>query len=616
MKETPGTDLQLIKDFFCQTTDPVFITDMGSSVLFSNMKENEVFVLPGNIKKDNRQLIADIIEQYNKGVSLENSMALVNGIYYQFSVITNSKYYVVRGTDVSSLVEERNFYREVLDNLPADIGVFSTDGKYLYVNPVGIKDPSLRKWIIGKTDFGYCRYRGRDTAMAEHRTSILQKIIITRQEHGFEEEIKREGQETDWQLRRLCPVFDNNGEIRFILGYGINITAIKKAELAQKEALAMVERSAKAKEDFVAVMSHEIRTPMNAIIGMSRVLAKTNLDEKQQQYLEAILAASGNLIVIVNDILDFSKIEAGKLRLDPIGFSFTEVINYAKAVTAQQATEKDLDLQFHLDEKIDKVLIGDVYRINQVIVNLLNNAIKFTHHGKVMVTISLKEDRKDKQRISICVEDTGIGMSEDFMQQIFSMYSQDKGITREYGGTGLGLRITYQLVELMNGHIDVKSRKNEGSCIVVELSLPKGNEADLPAKAATLFPQNSLKGKTILIAEDNTLNVLVASTVLKNNGAEVIAAYNGIEAIDILKEPNNVDAVLMDIEMPEMDGITATHIIRKELISNVPIIALTANVMPEDRKKLIDAGMNDFIAKPFIEADLIGSLLNCFKPSA
>jgi signal transduction histidine kinase/BarA-like signal transduction histidine kinase len=612
MNQTPNTDFQLIADLFKHTDGPVSITDKTSKILFTNPAWSDALtVFSGKREIDRNEFIVDIVEQHRHG-GVSKCLAVMNNRHYSFSVLSNDDYYIITGTDVSELVAEKDFFHEVLERLPADIGVFDTSGRYLYVNPVGIKDQALRNWIIGKTDFDYCNYRGKDTSMAESRKNIVEQIIATRQEQGYEEEIKKEGKESDWQLRKLCPVFDEHGDIKFILGYGINIAARKKAELAQKEALALIEISAKAKEDFVAVMSHEIRTPMNAIIGMSRILAKTKLDEQQSQYLEAILAASGNLIVIVNDILDFSKIEAGKLRLDPIGFSFSEVIGYAKAVTVQQALEKYLDLQFQLDDNIASVLIGDVYRINQVIVNLLNNAIKFTHHGKVTVSIGLDADNDTAQDISICVTDTGIGMNEAFLQQMFSMYSQEQGITREYGGTGLGLKITNQLVELMNGHIEVKSRKNEGTSIKVKLNLRKGTQADLPLKNTAVLHENSLEGKTILLAEDNMLNVLVASTVLKNNGANVIAAYNGKEAIDILKS-QHIDAVLMDVEMPGMDGIAATLIIRNEMRSAVPVIALTANVMPEDRKKLADAGMDDFIAKPFAEADLIAALNNCLK---
>lgn len=535
--------------------------------------------------------------------------AKAGGSTYRFSSTPIDDGWLVQGADITAMANERDFYKEALDNLPADIGVFDLDGKYMYVNPAGIKDEALRKWIIGKTDFDYSHYRGKDTTMPETRKALAQKVIETRNEQGYEEEIRRPGQESDWQMRKLSPVFDNDGNIKFFLAYGINIKERKKAELAQKEALAYIEKSAKAKEEFVAVMSHEIRTPMNAIIGMSRLLAKTKLSQRQSQYLDGILAASGNLIVIVNDILDFSKIEAGKVRLEQAGFSFTEVIEYARAVTEQQAAEKKLQLEFNVDPDISDILLGDVYRINQVVVNLLNNAIKFTDRGKVSTNITVEDEDEQEQRLCICVCDTGIGMTASFMEEMFTMYSQEEGITRRYGGTGLGLKITSQLVEMMDGEIEVESRKNEGSCIKVKLRLKKGTINDIPEATQLNFPEDALQGKNILIAEDNGLNVLVASTVLQNYGAAIVVAQNGREAIDILSSPNDIHAVLMDIEMPVMDGLEATNIIRRELSLDLPVIAVTANVMPEDKEKLAAAGMNGFVAKPFAEAELVGTLL-------
>jgi signal transduction histidine kinase/CheY-like chemotaxis protein len=610
---TPADQLNFVKELFHHSAYPVIFTAATGEVLYSN---NCLSNVTSVIADGEEQRLPEAIKTFTGAIQKDAAAKLacsINDKHYLFTATAFNAGFLITGTDVTSLAAERDFYKETLDNLPADIGVFDMNGHYLYVNPIGIKDAALREWIIGKTDFDYCRYRGRDTSMAEFRSQVSKKVTETKSEQGYEEEIKRPGQDTDWQLRKLSPVFDKSGNIKFILGYGINIKDRKKAELAQKEALDMIGRSAKAKEEFVAVMSHEIRTPMNAIIGMSRLLAKTLLDQKQSEYLDAILIASGNLIVIVNDILDFSKIEAGKLRLEHSGFSFTEVIEYARAVTTHQATEKGLKLEFNVDTNVADIFIGDVYRINQVVVNLLNNAIKFTHKGTVSTSVELEKDSKDQQAVRICVKDSGIGMTEDFMQDMFTMYSQEEGVTRKYGGTGLGLKITSQLVELMKGHIEVKSKKNEGSCISVKLSLQKGNEADIPHAAHLRFSENALQGKRILIAEDNNLNVLVVSNVLQNYGAIVVTAANGQQAVDILSSQNNIHAVLMDVEMPVMDGIEATHIIRKNISATLPVIALTANVMPEDKERLLAAGMDDFIAKPFAEADLIGALLRSIK---
>ncbi len=594
-------EISAIKFLFESSEHPVLVISVDGNIAYQNEVSASLFA----------GLLPLGFTNLAEGASLVECS--INESTYLFSLTKIAIGWLAMAADVTPLAEERDFYKEALDNLPADIGVFDAYGKYLYVNPAGIKDVELRNWIIGKDDFDYCKYRNRNTSMAEFRKGIFLNIRETLLDESYEEEINLPGKETDWQLRKMRPVFDEKGEIKFILAYGINIKDRKNAELAQKDAFELVARSAKAKEEFVAVMSHEIRTPMNAIIGMSRLLAKTSLDERQSKYLDAILTASGNLIVIVNDILDFSKIEAGKLRLEYSGFSFQEVIEYAKAVTAHQAAEKGLDLEFNINKDVSDIFIGDVYRINQIIVNLLNNAIKFTHKGKVCTNIKLEQNEENSQQLCICVKDSGIGMTKAFMQQMFSMYSQEEGVTRKYGGTGLGLKITSQLVELMNGRIEVESEKSKGSCIKVKLNLPKGTQKDIPANTQVRFAENALQGKRILIAEDNNLNVLVASTVLQNYGASVYVVHNGQEAVNILRKKLEVHAVLMDIEMPIMNGIEAAQIIRNEISESLPIIALTANVMPEDKQKLLATKMNDFISKPFAEADLIGTLLKVLK---
>lgn len=384
------------------------------------------------------------------------------------------------------------------------------------------------------------------------------------------------------------------------------ITKRKETEkelLAAKEA---AEASTVAKESFLANMSHEIRTPMNAIFGMANQLAKTPLNEKQHFYLNTIHTAADNLLVIINDILDLSKVESGKLNLEKIGFNLKDIIERVMQVMLHRAEEKGLVFSHSFfDKSLAPVLLGDPYRLNQVVLNLVSNAIKFTDKGKVDICCKLIAEDADKQKILITISDTGIGMDEIFTKNLFRKFTQeDNSIIRKYGGTGLGMSICKELVDLMKGDISVSSEKGKGTEINIVLEFEKGRLADLPVKEKTIIDTQILKGKNILLADDNEMNRLVASTILSNYEVTVTEAVNGADAIEKLKQ-QQFDLILMDVQMPVMDGLEAVKIIRTTVNSEIPIIALTALAIKGDNQKCIDAGMNDYLSKPFEESQLI-----------
>lgn len=344
---------------------------------------------------------------------------------------------------------------------------------------------------------------------------------------------------------------------------------------------------------------------MNAIMGMSRQLKKTILDEKQRGQLNAITNASENLLVIINDILDFSKIESGKLTLERIGFRIKDVIEHCSEVVEYKLREKGLRFDSFVASSMADVFIGDPYRLNQVLLNLLSNAIKFTEKGSINISCTLESQSANHQVVHIVVTDTGIGMTEEFMNTMFSKFSQeDESISRRFGGTGLGMSISKQLVEMMGGQIRVDSKKGSGTSIYITLQLRTGSIEDLPAKEEMLSDSSILKGSRILLAEDNEMNRIVANTILEQYGAVVENAFNGLEAINMLNSAG-YDLVLMDVRMPEMDGLEATSFIRNNISSTLPIIALTANALKQEQEKCLKAGMNDFLAKPFDEEDLV-----------
>lgn len=410
---------------------------------------------------------------------------------------------------------------------------------------------------------------------------------------------------------------DDEGKPLKIIGTHIDVTRQKELEIELTLAKEMAEESTRTKEMFLANMSHEIRTPMNAIMGMANQLTKTQLNTDQQSYLSAIQSATDNLLIIINDILDLSKIEAGKLSLEQIGFDPKLVVNRSMQVMMHKAEEKDLLFtNSFCDSQLSTVLIGDPYRLNQVLLNLISNAIKFTQKGQVDISCRVVQDLEEYQTVEATVSDTGIGMDDSFSKNLFQKFRQeDESVARRFGGTGLGLSISKNLVELMGGTIQAHSKKGRGTSISFTIPFRKGNASHLPTKEIGTTNTDSIAGKRILMVDDNEMNRLVASTILINYGAFVDEAQNGLEAIKKLQN-QHFDLVLMDIQMPEMDGVEATRKIRAERSDQLPVIALTALAIKDDRKKFIAAGMSDYLSKPFEESRLLAVVSKWLNQSA
>ena len=387
--------------------------------------------------------------------------------------------------------------------------------------------------------------------------------------------------------------------------------AKSKAELATEIAVNAV----KAKQQFLSNMSHEIRTPMNAIIGFTKVVLKTELTAKQKEYLMAIKMSGDALIVLINDILDLAKVDAGKMTFEQTPFKIKKSLSSMLHLFETKIQEKNLKLVSEYDDKIPEVLLGDSVRLHQIILNLVSNAVKFTNKGIITVSVHLMFEDEEKVIIEFAVNDTGIGISENKMGSIFENFQQaSSGTSRLYGGTGLGLAIVKQLVESQGGSIRVKSKINEFSRFSFTLPFLK-TKADAVLENEIVELDNEIKGIRVLVVEDMALNQLLMKTVLDDFGFERDIAENGKIAVEKLKT-NQYDIVLMDLQMPEMNGFEATEYIRKTLNLSIPIIALTADVTTVDLAKCKAVGMDDYIAKPIDERVLYSKIVSFIKKPA
>jgi len=391
--------------------------------------------------------------------------------------------------------------------------------------------------------------------------------------------------------------------------------ATKIAEDATKtaeDATRIAEEAVKSKQQFLSNMSHEIRTPMNAIIGFTKVLLKTDLSAKQKEYLTAIKMSGDALIVLINDILDLAKVDAGKMSFEKTPFKMAVSLSAMLHLFETKILEKNLKLVREYDKTIPPVLVGDPVRLHQIILNLVSNAVKFTTNGKITVSVNLQSEDEEKVTIRFSVTDTGIGIPETRLGTIFENFQQaTSGTSRLYGGTGLGLAIVKQLVEAQNGTIRVESKVGEGSTFSFTLDFQKTNE-EAASDLVIVDPDVEIKNIKVLVAEDIALNQLLMKTILDDFGFERDIADNGKIAIEKL-QTTDYDIILMDLQMPEMNGFEATAYIRKTMNSNIPIIALTADVTTVDLAKCRAVGMNDYIAKPVDERVLYNKIISLVK---
>jgi PAS domain S-box-containing protein len=469
----------------------------------------------------------------------------------------------------------------------------------LYVNEAFLEAFGFyREEVIGKSSVEL------NILSSPQRARLIKEVNAKGFVKNVELEARKKNGETIYVLSSLQIIEIEND--KFVLNSFLNISAQKETERQLRIAKKQAEESNLLKETFLANMSHEIRTPMNAIIGFTDLLVQCGLKNNEREYVDTIKKAGKTLLSIIDDILDSSKIEAGLTVFEEHPLSVMEIFTSLQAMLAEKAKEKNLSLSFTCSPGVPNLLLGDVTRLTQVIINLTGNALKFTQHGSVEVNAEVLTEDESTCTLGFSVKDTGIGIQPEMLQYIFERFKQSEAhTTRKYGGTGLGLSISKQLVELQGGKISVSSEPGKGSVFMFNLPFKKTGDTYqvFEKEEEKYFDMKAISKLKILLAEDNMVNIALITHLFKEGGIRVDIAKNGRIAIDMIRE-KEYDLVLMDMEMPEMSGYQATRMLRQEMKNNIPILAMTAHAMAGEREKCLRLGMNDYISKP-INANLL-----------
>lgn len=542
----------------------------------------------------------EFIEEFTDPQLYNSSFSTICNPMYDQSGQTNGM--TVCSQDISEKValqkevkDKSRLLNGVLDNLP--VIVYEVDPAGIFTRSIGsgLQDLGLQNdELVGKNAFEAFPTTADDLRKGLNGESGQ---FVTRIEAG--------GKELVYQSN----IFPSTGQQGSVTWFALNITQQSEAETALLEAKQQAEEAILAKQQFLTNMSHEIRTPMNAVIGMTHLLMQEDPKPGQLENLNILKFSSESLLSLINDILDYSKIQLGKVTLEKIDFNLIELIHSIKQAHHLHAEGKEIFFNINMDANLPEMLVGDPVRLTQILNNLISNALKFTNEGYVIIDLSLKKIVEDLVDISFTITDTGIGIESDLKDYIFESFTHASAdISRHFGGTGLGLSITKRLIELKGGKISVDSTLGKGSSFFFDLQFRKSRKKGGYIMPALVF--ESLAGFKVLLVEDNEINTIVASKFMKKWDLDIDYAIHGIEALEKIKK-NKYDVILMDLQMPKMDGYEASKAIRDlsgKRFKELPIIALTASVLAEINNQVTDAGMNDYISKPFNPMELYSKI--------
>jgi len=517
-----------------------------------------------------------------------------------------------RAEEVLRQSEEK--YRSLVSNIPDVVWTLDANLQFAFISPNIERTSGFSLEEIGQHGanlFLDCIHP-EDVGMVRE---ALQALMTRGEPYDVECRARRKDGEWIWVHDRAVATYEKGG-VRYADGLLSDITERKRAERDSQEAKKAAEAANRAKSEFLANISHEIRTPMNGILGMTELALDTDLTPEQREYLGMVKASANSLLTVIDDILDFSKIEAGKLDVESIDFGLRHELDQTVKTLAVRAGQKGLELRWDVRPEVPEALLGDPGRLRQILVNLVGNAIKFTPRGSVTVDVELESEVSDDIRLRFSVADTGIGIAPERREAIFHPFAQaDNSTTRRFGGTGLGLTIAQKLAELMGGRIEVESEPGRGSTFRCTLSFGRGNGENPPpvrpqdAGVGPLPPARH-SGIRILVVEDNPINQTIAARLLEKQGYQVEVAGSGREAVEKFRH-NGFQAVLMDVQMPDMDGFEATAAIReieKAGGRRVPVIAMTAHALKGDRERCLASDMDGYVSKPLRTGELLRAL--------